>query len=134
MKLSKSLMHGLLALSLGLAAVPVVADDDCEVPIEHWQSREAVLQMAAREGWQVQSLKIDDGCYKIRGKDTGGRAFKATIDPQTLDVVTMKLRDHDGERDRDLGREDSAPRDHGATTPGDNRLFTPDTAPRGQIE
>lgn len=128
MKLRKSLTHGLLALSLGLAAVPVVADDDCDVPIEHWQSREAVLQMAAREGWEVQSLKIDDGCYKIRGKDARGRAFKAEIDPRTLDVVKMKL------RDPDLDREDSAPRDHGTATAEDKRLFTPDTAPRGRIE
>ena len=62
-----SLRRGLLALSLSLAALPALADDDCDAPVERWQSREAVRQMAARQGWQIQRLKIDDGCYEIRG-------------------------------------------------------------------
>ena len=85
----------LLALCSGLAAAPAWADDDCDVPIRLWQPREAVLQMAAREGWEVQRLKIDDGCYEIRGKDAQGRAFKAKLDPQTLGVVRMKRRERD---------------------------------------
>ena len=49
--------------------------------------------MAAAQGWQVQRLKIDDGCYEIRGTDAQGRAFKATIDPQTLKIVKIKHKD-----------------------------------------
>jgi hypothetical protein len=47
-------------------------------------------QMAAREGWQIQRLKIDDGCYELRGTDAQGRSFKAKIDPETLKVLKMK--------------------------------------------
>lgn len=90
--------HGLLALTLGLAAAPTLADDDCEAPIQEWQSREAVHQMAATQGWQVQRLKIDDGCYEIRGTDAQGRTFKASIDPQTLRVVKIKHKDRDRDR------------------------------------
>ena len=88
------------ALLLGLSTA-VLAGDDCDVPVDQWQSRAAVLQMAARQGWQVQRLKIDDGCYEIRGRDAQGRSFKAQLDPQTLRVLKMKARDGDHDRDRD---------------------------------
>ena len=91
----------LLALCLALAAAPALADDDCEAPVQHWQSRDAVMRHAAAQGWQVQRLKIDDGCYEVRGRDAQGRAFKAKLDPQTLRVVKMKLRAGDDEHDRD---------------------------------
>jgi hypothetical protein len=109
MKRHLSLRHGLLALALALAlglavalaltARPVSADDDCDAPVSRWQSRAAVRQMAVRQGWQIQRLKIDDGCYEIRGTDAQGRAFKAKIDPATLKVLKMK------ERDRQRARE-----------------------------
>ena len=144
-----SLRSGLLALSLGLAALPGWADDDCSAPMDRWQSREAVRQMAAQQGWQIQRLKIDDGCYEIRGTDTQGRRFKAKIDPETLKVVKLKQRDHrgDGKHDHDHDHDhDHGPaRDPGAAaqperspppgaaTPAPAPLFTPGTAPRGQV-
>ncbi len=90
----------LAALCLALAAAPTLADDDCDVPVQHWQPRDAVLQHAARQGWQVQRLKIDDGCYEIRGLDAQGRAFKARLDPETLRVLKMKRRDRERRRER----------------------------------
>ncbi len=142
-----SLRSGLLALSLGLAALPGWADDDCSAPMDRWQSREAVRQMAAQQGWQIQRLKIDDGCYEIRGTDTQGRRFKAKIDPETLKVVKLKQRDHrgDGKHDRDRDHDHGPARDPGAAaqperspppgaaTPAPAPLFTPGTAPRGQV-
>ncbi len=117
-----------LALAAALAAAPAVARDDCEVPIERWQSRDAVRQMAAREGWQLQRLKVDDGCYEIQGKDAQGRSFKAKLDPETLQVVKMKSREHDRSKPdkRDERASDAAS--------GANPVFTPGTAPRAQIE
>ena len=121
----------LAILCLALAATPASADDDCDVPVPLWQSRDAVLQHANRQGWQVQRLKIDDGCYEIRGRDAQGRAFKARLDPQTLRVVKMKLRNDDGnherERERTRGRDAPAP----ATA---NPIPSPGNVPRGQIE
>ena len=52
MKHPASLRHGLLVLTLGLAALPTWADDDCDAPVERWQSREAV-QMCIRDRHQV---------------------------------------------------------------------------------
>lgn len=143
MKHHPFLRSGLLALSLGLVALPTFADDDCDAPVERWQSREAVRQMAAQQGWQIQRLKIDDGCYEIRGTDRQGRSFKAKIDPETLKVLKLKQRDGDRDRDRDRDREHDRNRDpaapqnrlsqpDGTATP--SPLFTPGTAPRGQID
>lgn len=137
MKHPLSLRHGLLALSLGLAALPALADDDCNAPMDRWQSREAVRQMAAQQGWQIQRLKIDDGCYEIRGTDNQGRTFKAKIDPETLKVVKIKQRDREHSQQRDRDREHAAPQG-GPSQPGGTAapspLFTPGTAPRGQVE
>lgn len=137
MKHHSRLRRGLLTLALGLAALPIWADDDCDAPVEHWQSREAVRQMAARQGWQIQRLKIDDGCYEIRGTDRQGRSFKAKIDPETLKVLKLKQEDRARARERDRDREHAAPlarppQPDGAAAP--SPLFTPGTAPRGQIE
>ncbi len=140
MKHPSFLCSGLLALSLGLAALPTWADDDCDAPVHRWQSRDAVRQMAAQQGWQVQRLKIDDGCYEIRGTDSQGRSFKAKIDPETLKVLKLKQRDgkhgRDRDQDQDRDRDPATPQNHlsqpdGAAAP--SPLFTPGSAPRGQI-
>ncbi len=129
MKQHRNLRRGLLALSLGLATLPTWADDDCDAPLDRWQSREAVQQMATRQGWQIQRLKIDDGCYEIRGTDAEGRAFKAKIDPETLKVLKIKQRD----RDRDHAAPQAlSPQPDGTAEPSPS--FAPGTAPRGQIE
>jgi hypothetical protein len=145
MKCCRSLTHCALALSLGLTALPTPAADDCDVPIEHWQPRDAVMRMAAQQGWHVERLKIDDGCYEIRGTDAEGRRFKAKIDPATLKPVKMKVREHEGDRQRDADRDDARLRRRGTTptdaqqlpdvTPsGDKSLPGPGATPRGRIE
>jgi len=137
MKHHHLLRRGLLALALGLAALPIRADDDCDAPVARWQSREAVRKMAAGRGWNIQQLKIDDGCYEIRGTDTQGRAFKARIDPETLKVLKLKQRDRKHARDDERERDPAAPPNRlppadGAVAPPP--LFIPGTAPRGQID
>ncbi len=67
--------------------------------VERWQSRKAVRQMAARQGCQIQRLKIDDGCYELRGTDDQGRSFKTKIDPETLKVLKIKQKDDHGKRE-----------------------------------
>lgn len=121
MKSHPLLRRGLLVLSLGLATLPTWAGDDCEAPVSRWQSREALRQWATTQGWQVQRLKIDDGCYEIRGTDAQGRTFKAKIDPETFKVLKLKPAGRRRDRDRDDG---SAP----------SSLSAPDTAPRGQTQ
>ena len=138
MKYTPSLRHGLLVLSLGVVALPTWASDDCDAPVNRWQSRDAVRQMATAQGWQIHRLKIDDGCYEIRGTDVQGRTFKAKIDPETLKVLKIKQdNDHQRSRERDRGDESAAqqaqpPQPDGVAAP--SPLLTPGSALRGQIQ
>jgi hypothetical protein len=135
MKSPPSLRHGLLVLSLGLAALPTWAGDDCDAPVNRWQTREALRQWAAAQGWQIQRLKIDDGCYEIRGTDEQGRSFKAKVDPESLKVLKIKQRDRDREHHREregAAQHNPPPQPDGTPTP--SPLPTPGSAPRGQIE
>jgi len=90
--------HTIAASLLIVLAVSGVAmaDDDCNVSMNQWQSREAVQKSAEARGWKVSRIKIDDGCYQIRGTDETGRPFKAKIDPATLAIVKMKHRSRSG--------------------------------------
>ena len=115
-------------------------DDDCKAPMAQWQPREAVEQMAKTRGWTVRRIKIDDGCYEIRGQDEGGRAIEVKVDPASLAVIRVKQRrgEHDkdhneGARDRrgdqsGPGRE-SAP----AVAPPANGLFQGGAAPKVEV-
>lgn len=136
MKHPLSLWCALLALSLSLATLPAWADDDCEAPMDRWQSREAVRQMAVHQGWQIQRLKIDDGCYELRGTDAQGRSFKAKIDPETLKVMKLKLEHHKREREHAREREHEAPQARPPQPSGavPSPASTPGTAPRGRTE
>jgi len=134
MKHTSPLRTALLALAMGLATLPTWADDDCDAPVARWQSREAVRQMATQQGWDVQRLKIDDGCYEVRGTDAEGRGFKAKIDPETLEVVKLKQRDRKRERNRERDREREPGANRSGSSPAAGPLFNPGTAPRGQIE
>ncbi|MGY6270947.1 PepSY domain-containing protein [Achromobacter denitrificans] len=124
MQIARRFAICLLAASLGMAASPAWADDDCDVPVERWQSREAVTQMARQKGWDLKRVKIDDGCYEVKGKDQDGRSFKAKLDPETLVIVKMKYRDHEERGSRRHRAGDRA----GATPSG------PGDMPRGRAE
>lgn len=136
MRLPSLARHGTALLALCLSAVPSWADDDCEAPLNRWQTREAVRQMALAQGWQIQRLKIDDGCYEIRGTDAQGRAFKAKVDPETLKVLKMRSGDHERlrvrEREHDGPGRQHPPPPGGASAP--SVPPAPDAAPRGRIE
>ncbi len=133
MKPLRSFACGPLLLSMSLLALPAMASDDCDAPVQQWQSRDAVMAMAAQQGWQVRRLKIDDGCYELRGIDAQGQAFKAKIDPSTLDIVEMKQRSDDDRRERRRRgqRWPDQPAPDAAT--GD-ALTPPPGGSRGQIE
>ena len=86
---------------LVLVGQSVLAADDCDAPPDSWQPRSAVHALAQRNGWQVEKLKIDDGCYEIKGRDAEGRRIKAKLDPATLQVVEMKREQGGRHRERD---------------------------------
>ena len=123
MKKSLFLASALAALALGNPAS--ADDDDCYVAMSKWQSRAAVRDMAEAQGWQVRRIKIDDGCYEIKGRDANGREIEVKIDPATLAVIDLEYEDDDDDDD-DYTRRMSPQTP--ATAP-DNGLFVPGTSP-----
>jgi len=82
-----------------LTAQPVRAEDECDAPPDAWQPRSAVHALAERNGWRIDRVKIDDGCYEVKGRDADDRRFKAKLDPATLKVVRIKREHGDHERE-----------------------------------
>jgi len=127
----------LIAAILSGALAPFAAlagEDDCKVPMAQWQPREAVEQMAKARGWTVRRLKVDDGCYQVRGIDAEGREFAAKVDPGSLAVVRMKRRNGSG--DGDDGRRSVVPAQPlpGTPAPPANELFKGTTPPKAEIQ
>ena len=89
MKKTVTILAFLAALPAGMA----LADDDCFVPMADWQPRDAVAQLAEENGWTVRRIKIDDGCYEIKGRDAQGRAIEVKVDPATLEIVEFEFDD-----------------------------------------
>ena len=102
MKHTPALRHSLLALSLGLAALPVLADDDCDDPVASWQPRENLREKLEAEGWTVHRIKVDDGCYEVRGLDADGIRAEASFAPASLTMMKWEREDSDDE-ERDRG-------------------------------
>lgn len=105
-------MREMLAILAVLACLPAGAafaddDDDCFAPMADWQPRDAVVQLAQRQGWTVRRIKIDDGCYELDGTDAAGRPFEVTLHPATLQVLEIEHEDGEGGDGRGDHRADS---------------------------
>lgn len=97
-------MKRLLAILAFVAALPAgaaLADDDCFVPMTAWQPRDAVARLAEENGWIVRRIKVDDGCYEIKGTDKDGRRIEVTVHPGTLQVLEVEYKDEDDRPRRD---------------------------------
>lgn len=98
----KSLVCTATLLAGLLSSGAVWADTDCNVPIAGWQSREVLRQQLEQQGLQVHRIKVDDGCYEVRGVDAQGSRFKAKYAPDTLKALKMETKeDEKGERRRE---------------------------------
>jgi hypothetical protein len=79
-------------LALALPAGVALAGDDCRTPMADWQPREAAEAKAVAYGWTVERLKVDDGCYEIRGRDAKGNPVEAKLEPGTLAPVEIEVK------------------------------------------
>lgn len=82
----------LLALAAALVASGAAfADTDCSDPISEWKPREILRQQVELRGWTVQRIKVDDGCYEVRGTDRLGNKVKAKYGPATLRIRSLEV-------------------------------------------
>ena len=82
----------MLAVLLALGTCKVaLADTDCTDPVASWKPREMLRQETEQQGWTVQRIKIDDGCYEVRGIDRAGNRIKAKYAPATLRIRSLEV-------------------------------------------
>ncbi len=89
-----------MALVAAVLAAPAAADDECSVAMADWQPRAAVEALAAREGWTIRRLHVDDGCYEIDGWDSEGIEVEVKLDPGSLAVVEIEREERRRPKDR----------------------------------
>lgn len=108
----------IIALTASGAAL---ADDDSRRPMAEWQSREAVTAHVTALGVTAERLRIDDGCYEVRGRDSDGNRVGLKIDPTSLAILKLEVRFRSG---ADAVRYLPAVRGQAAKTskPADDRL------------
>lgn len=72
------------------------ADSSCDEPVASWQSREVLRQQLEQKGWTVQRIKVDDGCYEVRGTDRLGNRVKAKYAPASLRIRKLEIEFSEG--------------------------------------
>lgn len=80
------------AVLLGLAVSgSALAADNCTDAVADWQPRERLRQQVEKQGWTVQRIKVDDGCYEVRGLDRKGNPIEAEYAPASLRIRELKI-------------------------------------------
>jgi hypothetical protein len=103
MTLSRALA-ALAALGALAASGAVFADTDCSDPVATWKPREVLRLEVERRGWTVQRIKVDDGCYEVRGVDRMGNKIKAKYAPASLRIRSLEVEFGPAGDDADYGR------------------------------
>ncbi|WP_449287001.1 PepSY domain-containing protein [Marinobacter sp. PE14] len=85
----------ILSLALLLVGTPLLADDDCDDPVANWQPRENLRQKLEGEGWTVYRIKVDDGCYEVKGLAPAGFRAEASFAPASLQLMELEREDDD---------------------------------------
>jgi hypothetical protein len=55
-----------------LGAGAATPTEGCTVPMSEWRPREALQKTLETEGWRVNRIKTDDGCYEVKASDDKG--------------------------------------------------------------
>ena len=87
----KSLLPVAVVIALGSSGA-ALAGDDCRRPMAEWQSRDAVNAHVAALGITPERLRIDDGCYEVRGRDGEGNRIELTVELLGEDGVVRQPR------------------------------------------
>jgi hypothetical protein len=75
-----------------LISTVALADNDCTHPVAEWQPQENLRQLMIENGWQVKRIKVDDGCYEVKGLDQNGHRVEAKFSPVTLEILELEVK------------------------------------------
>lgn len=87
----KALILAGVALASILFSGTVLADNDCVDPVADWKPRETLREQLEQRGWTVQRIKVEDGCYEVRGIDGHGNKFKGKYSPASLRIHRLEI-------------------------------------------
>lgn len=89
-----------LAVACALAAAPAVASassyqDHCQAgPRDQWRPMADLEKQLSSQGWRIEKIEVDDGCYEVEAIDKDGWKVEAYFHPTTLQRVTPKRHGH----------------------------------------
>ena len=105
-----ALFSGLVATSCLVIAPAFAGGDDCTDPVTDWRPKEQLRQKVEAKGWEVKRIKVDDGCYEIKGYDRKGHEIEAKFSPASFEVIEFEIKFNgagDASDYLDLGPSDS---------------------------
>lgn len=118
------LFRAFIALALLAASGAASSEVNCADPVADWKPRELLQREAEQRGWAVQRIKIDDGCYELRGVDRHGNKIKAKYAPASLRILSFAV---------EFGAAGDASDYLGPVPPGPRRQRTGPTS-RGEVQ
>lgn len=83
-------------LALALGASSAYAGDDCHDAVADWQPQDTLRQLVETQGWQVKRIKVDDGCYEVKGLDKAGNKIEAEFAPASLHIRSFEVKFAEG--------------------------------------
>ena len=92
----KTLTFAGVALATLIFSGAALADDYCNDPVTNWQPRETLRLQLEQRGWTIQRIKVDDGCYEVKGMDKAGNQLKAKFAPASLQVRKLEVKFEQG--------------------------------------
>ncbi|WP_420409927.1 PepSY domain-containing protein [Hoeflea sp.] len=73
-----------------LSPAAAFASDDCpNVPRDQWMSDAAITEKAKGMGYDVRSIKVDDGCLEAYAMDKDGRRVEVYFHRGTGEVLKV---------------------------------------------
>ena len=74
-----------------LAVSASAATHECFVPMKDWRNRVEVIRYAEAQGWVVQRVRIDDGCYELFAVSSEGFDIEVRINPASLEILSIEI-------------------------------------------
>lgn len=93
----QKLMIALALATASVAAGPALASDKCSVPQADWQPQGALEAKLKADGWDIRSVKVEDGCYEVYALDKDGNRVEAYFNPQSFARVDAGATDSESE-------------------------------------
>ncbi|UZE96149.1 PepSY domain-containing protein [Alkalimarinus alittae] len=79
-------------ITSSLLSGAALAKDDCTDPVKDWQPKEQLQQLMVDKGWDVKRIKVDDGCYEVKGLDRSGHEVEAKFSPASFNILELEIK------------------------------------------